>query len=258
MILDSSIDIDDTQKALLEALSDMAASPKSKYKEAQTSAQDYGWVSDPLVPRSSQFHYGMKSSEVSIPSMGRFLVSRPTLEFISSQILQVLLIIHILDSCRLPLMPMPISSPSVYPHSPIRAVRSKFSTPANTKLNVAGGRGIIHGVQGCAHVSRPADLLCINDIVVIYFNYTCKSYSTLYDTTEVQHVSRTVRELASPDLLQRSMSDWQYAWVRWCSDIEAPAGAGLNVARGGRVWPRYTGPGVAWAHTRGRPVHWAR
>ena len=57
-------DIDDTQKALLEALSDMAASPKSKYKEAQTSAQDYGWVSDPLVPRSSQFHYGMKGSEV--------------------------------------------------------------------------------------------------------------------------------------------------------------------------------------------------
>merc|ERR1712216_505464 len=57
-------DIDETQRALLEALSDMAASPKSKYKEAQTSAQDYGWVSEPLVPRSSQFHYGMKSSEV--------------------------------------------------------------------------------------------------------------------------------------------------------------------------------------------------
>merc|ERR1711988_1120062 len=58
--------IDETQRALLEALADMAASPKSKYKEAQTSSQDYGWVSDPLVPRSSQFHYGMKSSEVSL------------------------------------------------------------------------------------------------------------------------------------------------------------------------------------------------
>merc|ERR1711924_99025 len=57
-------DIDETQRALEEALQDMAASPKSKYKEAQTSAQDHGWLSEPLVPRSSQFHYGIKNSEV--------------------------------------------------------------------------------------------------------------------------------------------------------------------------------------------------
>merc|ERR1711998_609285 len=53
-------EIDETQRAL----EDMAASPKSKYKEAQTSAQDHGWLSEPLVPRSSQFHYGIKNSEV--------------------------------------------------------------------------------------------------------------------------------------------------------------------------------------------------
>merc|ERR1711924_127911 len=57
-------EVDETQRALTEALNDMAASPKSKYKEAQTSSQDYGWISDPLVPRSSQFHYGNKNSEV--------------------------------------------------------------------------------------------------------------------------------------------------------------------------------------------------
>merc|ERR1712188_138097 len=57
-------EIDETQKALSKALADMAAPPKAKYKEAQTSSQDHGWLSEPLVPRSSQFHYGIKNSEV--------------------------------------------------------------------------------------------------------------------------------------------------------------------------------------------------
>merc|ERR1711924_410157 len=56
--------IDETQRALEEALADMAAPPKAKYKEAQTSSQDHGWLSEPLVPRSSQFHYGNKLCEV--------------------------------------------------------------------------------------------------------------------------------------------------------------------------------------------------
>merc|ERR1712196_520972 len=46
-------EVDETQKALMDALGDMAASPKSKYTAAQTSSQDYGWLSAPLVPRSS-------------------------------------------------------------------------------------------------------------------------------------------------------------------------------------------------------------
>merc|ERR1711907_514055 len=57
-------EIDETQKALLEALGDMAAEPKHKYKEPQTASQEIGWMLDPLVPRSSQFHYGNKNSEV--------------------------------------------------------------------------------------------------------------------------------------------------------------------------------------------------
>jgi len=56
--------IDETQQALEKALADMAATPKMKYKEAQTSSQEHGWLSDPLVPRSSQFHYGNKLCEV--------------------------------------------------------------------------------------------------------------------------------------------------------------------------------------------------
>merc|ERR1719181_2518639 len=71
-------EVDETQKALEKALDDMAATPKSKYKEAQTSAQDFGWLSDPLVPRSSQFNYGNKNSEVTayaeayVESLGAF------------------------------------------------------------------------------------------------------------------------------------------------------------------------------------------
>jgi len=57
-------EIDETQKALTQALVEMVAAPKSKYKEAQTASQEIGWLSDPLVPRSSQFHYGNKQCEI--------------------------------------------------------------------------------------------------------------------------------------------------------------------------------------------------
>eukprot|EP00658_Telonema_sp_P-2_P006186 TRINITY_DN12358_c0_g2_i1.p1 TRINITY_DN12358_c0_g2~~TRINITY_DN12358_c0_g2_i1.p1 ORF type:complete len:198 (-),score=52.86 TRINITY_DN12358_c0_g2_i1:320-913(-) len=57
-------DIDETQRALNDALADAHRPPRGKYSEPQTSSHNYGWISTPLMPKSSQFHYGQKSCEI--------------------------------------------------------------------------------------------------------------------------------------------------------------------------------------------------
>ena len=57
-------DIDETQQALNQALSDACLSPRGKYKEPQTANMEYGWMPDPLVPKSQQFSFGQKSCEI--------------------------------------------------------------------------------------------------------------------------------------------------------------------------------------------------
>merc|ERR1712070_459099 len=52
------------KKALNQALSDACLSPRGKYKEPQTGNMEYGWMPDPLVPKSQQFSFGQKSCEI--------------------------------------------------------------------------------------------------------------------------------------------------------------------------------------------------
>merc|ERR1712070_303844 len=62
-------EIDETQAALNAALADACLSPRSKYKEPQSRNMEYGWMSKPLVPRSSQFHFGTTHYVLTADSM---------------------------------------------------------------------------------------------------------------------------------------------------------------------------------------------
>merc|ERR1712195_418107 len=74
-------DIDETQQALNQALSDACLSPRGKYKEPQTANMEYGWMPDPLCPRVSSSASGKslaKSPTTRRPTSNR-LASRHSL-----------------------------------------------------------------------------------------------------------------------------------------------------------------------------------